>query len=69
MIPRQYSLVKIKDKTQFFKEYLPDTFDGETRFTFLGEIPNMPDHYVVAGYINGKIYSGYHDIFVEIDDE
>lgn len=68
MIPRQYSIVKIKDEEQLLKEYNSEVFDGQRVFIFLGEIPNMPEHYVVAGHTNGMIYSGYHDIFVEVDD-
>ena len=35
-------------------------FDKDNWFIYLGEIPNMPGHCVVAGHESGKIYSGYH---------
>ena len=32
----------------------------EETFIFLGEIPNMKEHCVIAGRLSGRIYSGYH---------
>lgn len=64
----QYSLVKIADE-EVLQQYEDNVFDGESTFIFLGEIPNMLGHCVVAGYINGKIYAGFHnDLFVEVED-
>ena len=39
----------------FYKEFL-----DQPNFIYLGEIPNMPGHVVVAGN-NGRIYYGFHD--------
>jgi hypothetical protein len=40
--------------------------EGEI-YVFLGEIPNMPGHCVVAERINGKIHAGYHtELFSEV---
>jgi hypothetical protein len=39
-------------------------------YIFFGEIPNMPDHCIVADSKAGKIYSCYHtDNFVELTDD
>ena len=39
-------------------------------YVFLGEIPNMPGHYVVSEHKTGRIYSGYHtENFEELTDE
>ena len=35
-------------------------FKKEEAYVFLGEIPNMPGHCVVAERKNGKIHAGYH---------
>ena len=32
----------------------------EKVFVYLGEIPNMPEHCVVAGQESGRVYSGFH---------
>ena len=53
---KQYSLsnLGIEDKT----------------FIFMGEIPNMEGHVVLAGYETGKIYVGFHnDRFRELNLE
>lgn len=39
----------------FYTEFLTQEV-----FIYLGEIPNMPGHVVVAGR-NGKVYFGFHD--------
>ena len=45
-------------------------FKEKGTYIFFGEIPNMPDHCIVADYKTGKIYSGYHtDNFVELTDD
>jgi hypothetical protein len=42
-------------------------FKREVPYVFLGEIPNMPGHCVIADTTSGKIYAGYHtDSFTEI---
>ena len=39
----------------FYKEFL-----AQETFVYLGEIPNMPGHVVVAAE-NGRVYFGFHD--------
>lgn len=69
-IIRQYSLVKA-----VFHLIPPDSrklypFHEENTYVFLGEIPNMPGHCVVAEHPRGMIISGYHtDLFVEIPED
>ncbi len=69
-IPRQYSLVRFQfDKlpAEYHSKY-PFTLDGV--YVFLGDIPNMPGHCVVADHRTGQIYSGYHtENFVEFPGE
>lgn len=66
MFIEQYSVVVLEDKLirdfkyhGFFddKDFMFDNY----RFIFLGEIPNMGGHCVVAGYGSGKIYAGFHN--------
>ena len=66
-IPRKLSLVR------FDAASLPRGFCGKYPFrasrayVFLGEIPNMPGHCVVADTQSGRIFSGYHtEQFIEI---
>lgn len=59
MIPRNFSLVKSKH----------DFGDNNKIFIFLGEIPNMPDHCIVARK-DGSFLFGYHtDNFVELTED
>jgi hypothetical protein len=45
-------------------------FKKDEAYIFLGEIPNMPGHCVIAGRTSGKIHAGYHtESFVEIPDD
>jgi hypothetical protein len=45
-------------------------FTRQGVYVFLGEIPNMPGHCVVAEHPRGKIYSGYHtEYFAEIPED
>jgi len=66
---RQYSLVKVvldsipPDRRQLYP------FKEGGVYVFLGEIPNMAGHCVVAEYPSGVVLSGYHmEIFKEIKD-
>ena len=44
-------------------------FLSNNRFVFLGEIPNMEGHCIVAGQ-NGRIYFGFHtEDFVELHED
>jgi hypothetical protein len=45
-------------------------FFKDALVVFLGEIPNMPGHCVVAGHTSGRIYSGFHtEIFQEYKED
>ena len=70
--PRQYSLVKIDPKhKQWLESNASDSILlKEEAFVYLGEIPNMPDHCIIAGQKSRKIYSGY-DItnFIELTED
>jgi hypothetical protein len=67
----QYALVQI-DNDKVSKEDLDQIMVGmeafNNRFVFLGEIPNMPGHCVVAEYATGKLHCGMHtQIFKAIE--
>lgn len=69
---RQYSLVKIEHEHKKWLEANASNsiLLNESAFIFLGEIPNMPEHCVVAGKNSGKIYSGYDiDNFEELSGD
>ena len=56
--PRQYSLVKLNDDAIHY--FSKGTFEKtDTRFVFLGEIPNMLGHCVIIGKYSGRIYTGF----------
>jgi hypothetical protein len=66
-IPRKLSLVKFKASSmrRGFRNKYPFRIDAT--YIFIGEIPNMPGHCVLADHQTGKLYSGYHtDNFVEL---
>ncbi len=45
-------------------------FRRSRSYIFLGEIPNMRGHCVVAEQDSGRIYAGYHtEQFVELTEE
>jgi hypothetical protein len=61
--PRELSLVKVAPHANG-KRY---PFAKDLPLVYLGEIPNMPGHCIVAGSKTGRIYSGYHiEAFVEL---
>jgi hypothetical protein len=68
--PRRLSLVKF-DASRIprgFRRKYP--FRRNATYIFLGEIPNMPGHCVVADSRSGKIHSGYHtNNFVELEKD
>jgi hypothetical protein len=71
--PRQYALIKV---TPLHKQWLLKNGQknspllSDDVFVFLGEIPNMPKHCVIAGYTSGKIFSGYPLFnFVELTED
>ncbi len=70
--PRQNALVKLEEEyAKFLKSSESDIpLIQEEVFIFLGEIPNMPGHCVVAGHKSGRIYSGYHvENFLELTED
>ena len=55
------SIVKLEDwYIDHLKKKFLIIFTCYTSFIYLGEIPNLPGHCVIAGITTGKIYSGYH---------
>ncbi len=69
-IPRQYSLVKFNYEDIPVDYRFSYPFKPDRPYVFLGEIPNMPGHCVVAEHPKGIIYSGYHiENFVELTED
>lgn len=79
---QQYAIVRLTDKIRKFYESLikasPKSKSlgtiklilSESVFIFMGEIPNMPGHVVVAGMSTGRIFAGYHpENFEQLSDE
>lgn len=67
--PRQLSLVKFEplQAPGGFRRKYP--FRRGIAYLFIGEIPNMPGHFVVVNPKTGKIYSGYYlENFVELEE-
>lgn len=63
MVPRMFAICSYREEYKMF-------FKNDSLVIFLGEIPNMPGHCVVAGCTTGKIYSGLHtDNFVEMQED
>lgn len=68
--PRKLSLVR------FDAAKLPGSirrkypFRAGRVYVFLGEIPNMPGHCVVADHRTGQLHSGYHtEHFIELTED
>jgi len=58
---KSLSIVMLEDEyIDYLKKINDERFTCDTSFIYLGEIPNMPGHCVVAGNWTGRIYSGYH---------
>ena len=67
MVPRQYALVKFECNDDFWDTY---PFTKNDTYVYMGEIPNMPGHCVVADYKTGNLISGYHiESFKELKDD
>jgi hypothetical protein len=68
--PRKLSLVRFDAAAlppRFRRKY---PFRAGRAYVFLGEIPNMPDHCVVADHRTGQLYSGYHtEHFIELTED
>ena len=66
-IPRKLSLVRFDAARVPRASRRQYPFRVRSSYVFLGEIPNMPGHCVVADQQSGRIYSGYHtDHFIEL---
>jgi hypothetical protein len=64
---RQYSLVRVKEEDE---GVYTDHFFPDTKFVFLGEIPNMLGHCVIIGQSTRKTYIGFHiEVFEEIPED
>ena len=67
--PRKMSLVRFIPPSGQPGSGRKFPFRAKQTYVFLGEIPNMPGHCVVAEHPSGQIYSGYHtDNFVELTE-
>ena len=68
--PRFLSLVRFRHDdlpAEYLSKY---PFVRDRACVFIGEIPNMPGHCVVAGHVTGQIHSGYHtENFREIPED
>jgi hypothetical protein len=67
--PRKLSLVRfdVEAVPKGFRRKYP--FRAGRAYIFLGEIPNMRGHCVVAEQGSGRIYAGYHtEHFIEFAD-
>lgn len=71
--PRQYSLIRVvpEYKEEMKKSWKPDfVLLKSDVFVFLGEIPNMKGHCIVAAHPNGPIVSGWHiENFEEVPED
>lgn len=62
--PRGFSLCRVQRWPGETDPGLPDVV------VFLGEIPNMPGHVVVADPNSGRIHSGFHiERFIELGED
>jgi hypothetical protein len=58
--PRDFSLVRFNPRGLSSREIRLYSFKPNATYVFLGEIPNMPQHCVVADAKTGRIWTGYH---------
>lgn len=66
--PRQNSLVKFVLPSPEYELYFKPLMD-ERYLVYLGEIPQMRGHCVVAGH-SGRVYSCYHTSdFIELTED
>ena len=69
-VPRKLSLVRFDPQGLTAETKAKYPFKADAPLVFFGEIPNMPDHCVVADHKTGQIYSGYHTFnFVELGED
>ncbi len=59
-IPRPCSLVRFQFDLLPAESHTLYPFTPDGVYVFLGDIPNMPGHCVVADHRTGRVYSGYH---------
>jgi hypothetical protein len=65
---KQYSLCKFVAPKSELRHLYP--FNDSDVFVFMGEIPNMMDHCVVANVVTGRVISGFHiEDFVELTED
>ena len=66
--PKPYAMCKFVNNFPDFWASYPFTTQG--RYIYMGEIPNMRGHCVVADHNTGQIFSGYHvENFVELTED
>ena len=69
---RQYAFVKFDQATcpeGVYEQYYKETF-GNKSFIFLGEVPNVPGHCILADLESGKVVGIYHtDNFREATED
>jgi hypothetical protein len=70
---RQYAAVIFDKSTcatsEIYEEYYKKNFEGKT-FIFLGEIPNVPGHCLIADLYTGEVSGMHHtDNFREATEE
>jgi len=53
--------------TKYHSQY---PFSREDRFVYLGDIPQMPFHCIVARVSDGRVFSGFHtENFIPLTEE
>jgi hypothetical protein len=58
---KPFTLVVLTNEySEYLKSIKFNPFKKDKMFVYMGEIPNMLGHCVVAGYDTGIIYAGYH---------
>ncbi|CAN5921307.1 hypothetical protein BH24BAC1_BH24BAC1_33450 [soil metagenome] len=70
VIPRPLSLVRFDSSRVPSSVSTEYPFRAGVSYIFLGEIPNMPGHCVVAEQQSGRLYAGYHtEHFIELMED
>lgn len=69
-IPRPLSLVRFDAARLSTESAAAYPFQTDALFIYLGEIPNMPGHCVVAEQSSGRICAGFHtECFIELSED
>ena len=58
--PRPFALCRFRFDQVPDEDHYRYPFTPGGVYVFLGEIPNMPGHCVVADHGTGRVFSGYH---------